>query len=1251
MTASKGRDALELLFARIAASGSDITSAEQLFEMIPEVPASEDRPADAPALRPAPIERLPVAEATVRAAIGDTYLVEELPLGEARLVVDPGAADGEGAGDDEALRALLELSDSIVIGGQARLRLRPSPRADLLRRVWEDAQFRDLLRSEYRKDVADFDAIAGDPIRVTTAWLRSFLLGRPGDTRTAPLAEVQAAVAALEDLQEARDLLPPIVPELEDARQDLLFAELLEPLRILIGSQGWDGVSAQDRFVGRAADLRTLRSFVGELASQSFGETVSRSIFASAHWALGQLGGARPRFMMVEAQGGLGKSSLIAKFVLDHVYGQQSDHFLFAYLDFDRAGIQARDPALLLLEVVRQVALQARDAGFQELHETLRESLAGAVHQQRSPFEQFRRLLRAWSETSGSPFLLVLDTLEVAQFDPDALAAINRFLTALTEPLSSEPSPFAQLRIVGAGRAPLEGQGFLKYVSVAKPLKLKPLGVMDARSMATALGHARIGSDWQERWSTRIAGVSTDEGDRREPLSIRIAADLLIAARPEDREPLSIDIAARGEDADESFVGRLYADRVLNHVRDQEVARLAWPGLILRHINVDIAREVLAEPCKLKPESMGRIVDKLAREVWMVEPTTIAGRSMLRHRRELRARTLPLMRRQDSKLFAEVNSRAISYFGERRADPFARAEWLYHRLLEGEEPESVDQGWTSDVSSLLADAHYDFRSGTPVRGYLLARTATAPLPRAVIETVPEWILAEHVGRACLSLAQFDEPRMSGALLHISMAPPAPILSADAESGRATLFVKAGRWEVEAPATPATRWLAAWRFAECYRAARSGESKLAYTHPVPTPDQVGIADHGWLAQLLAAKIRCRAPDSSAVDSVLADLLEHPTLRIEDLDAQSLRVAALFGEESCRPAARLWAARQYLGDRNPAEITVSGAELGILEQQAGWLGPLAGDSLATILRFSATAANGQPIRLRDPALGAAMRTAVEKISVAADPRIEPLIRSFIAQRQSDWIVPLAYATGRLLAALPNAALQPLAERVRGYSPNRSFLSRDDPEDLWLPAPRDFNRLLRLADEASDLRGMSGHVLQIARAGAESSGGGSPARDLERLAGLLDDWNDLVAAHTRRVRPSRDEKTDSPPPPPPVVDEKDAQKGRWGGAATRDGRRLTARVTAVRKSSFNFDLTVESEDGSLLRGPVVFHLHPTFTRSVIAIRRIREGRFATLYDINAYGAFTVGVQVRDGSGRWTSLELDLVEVEGLPERLHDK
>lgn len=107
-------------------------------------------------------------------------------------------------------------------------------------------------------------------------------------------------------------------------------------------------------------------------------------------------------------------------------------------------------------------------------------------------------------------------------------------------------------------------------------------------------------------------------------------------------------------------------------------------------------------------------------------------------------------------------------------------------------------------------------------------------------------------------------------------------------------------------------------------------------------------------------------------------------------------------------------------------------------------------------------------------------------------------------------------------------------------------------------------------------------------------------------------------------------------------DPQKGMWGGLIESNGRKITAivRETVINIDWFSVSLEVVSTDASRkLTGDVIFHLHPTFPRSVITVEAIKG---VAKLELVAYGAFTVGVECDGGD---TKLELDLSTVESAP------
>ena len=135
-----------------------------------------------------------------------------------------------------------------------------------------------MLREAIEADQTRFRQITEDEVRICSAWLRGFLVGEIGSLNQFPPTELQAAVQARECLRLVQHL-PTNMPSLAEVRRYLERAELLEPLRILTGTTGgWDGFAVEDRFVGRQDELRELRAFVDELASEGVLEAVTRGI-------------------------------------------------------------------------------------------------------------------------------------------------------------------------------------------------------------------------------------------------------------------------------------------------------------------------------------------------------------------------------------------------------------------------------------------------------------------------------------------------------------------------------------------------------------------------------------------------------------------------------------------------------------------------------------------------------------------------------------------------------------------------------------------------------------------------------------------------------------------------------------------------------------------------------------------------------------------------------------------------------------
>lgn len=119
-------------------------------------------------------------------------------------------------------------------------------------------------------------------------------------------------------------------------------------------------------------------------------------------------------------------------------------------------------------------------------------------------------------------------------------------------------------------------------------------------------------------------------------------------------------------------------------------------------------------------------------------------------------------------------------------------------------------------------------------------------------------------------------------------------------------------------------------------------------------------------------------------------------------------------------------------------------------------------------------------------------------------------------------------------------------------------------------------------------------------------------------------------------------------PIIHTDDPQKGRFGGKAESNGRKLSAIITETADPEwFNVSIKVESTDSAKpLDSEVIFYLHDTFRPSVYPISPING--VAEDNEINAWGAFTVGAVADNGQ---TLLELDLSQLPEAPKKFRER
>jgi hypothetical protein len=200
-------------------------------------------------------------------------------------------------------------------------------------------------KMDIKEALAQTTSLFKDPVSVA---LRDQLSDAKVDVATSALAKLEATRIAAIWLEGLRD--KPAV-DLDALDREIALRRVLKPFLRMVAAEGGEDARVDPskiRFYGREREITMLRDYVGVLPAASLlGRLVTR---------LGQaFRGARP--LVIWGIGGVGKTTLIAKFALEHAEAARS-RYPFAYLDFDRATLSARRPELLLAEMCEQVGAQ-----------------------------------------------------------------------------------------------------------------------------------------------------------------------------------------------------------------------------------------------------------------------------------------------------------------------------------------------------------------------------------------------------------------------------------------------------------------------------------------------------------------------------------------------------------------------------------------------------------------------------------------------------------------------------------------------------------------------------------------------------------------------------------------------------------------------------------------------------------------------------------------------------------------------------
>jgi hypothetical protein len=465
--------------------------------------------------------------------------------------------------------------------------------------------------------------------------------------------------------------LAPGLPSRAEFERRAARAALLQPFEDLAGSSF---------FAGRANELAQIRDYIGVFPPDSLSASLRR--VAASIFNLTE----KPP-LVIWGHGGLGKSTLVSRVILEHAT-LPTAQFPWAYLDFDRTVLLAEEPLTLMIEAVRQLGIQypetaefcerLRLAWVAELGDrpaAIKEAMSRRIDvadskrliESRDPvyheryLREFGALLRNL-KVETDPFLLVLDTFERVQYRSDAV------VLGTCEFLERFQHHVPRLRTVIAGRAPLTNAPFPTQ-------ELHLIDFDEASAVGFLMKRGVHDRDAASQLYRQVGG---------NPLSLRLAAELF---KHEDftRGGGVGRGALFGFRLAESDVQAQLFARILNHIRDANVRKLAYPGLVLRRVTPEIIRHVLAGPCDVDvpdDETAHRLFDEMRREVGLV---SVEGNALV-HRPDVRSLVLRTLREREPLKVRQIEEAAVDYYAARTEwdDPseqlIERAEEIYHRL-------------------------------------------------------------------------------------------------------------------------------------------------------------------------------------------------------------------------------------------------------------------------------------------------------------------------------------------------------------------------------------------------------------------------------------------------------------------------------------------------------------------------------------------------------------------------------------------
>ena len=631
-----------------------------------------------------------------------------------------------------------------------------------------EAGARPLPRSLRDAIIAQSDPMQSPPgQRALPLPLRRRLLGdlRARDAMIAQLA----ANAPVPDLPVqngfAAILAGPAAVEAAIARQDLaLLTGIVEALPWVDGIL--DALPLREDLLAVIARARLTRPLVDLVGTHFAGR---QDVLQDMHRQVADPAAAS-KVLFLYGPGGVGKSTVLAKFALDLAASGSAD--MIVYLNFDRPSLRVEEPLTVLREIVVQLSAQLRRDDLKDLAQSI-DAYILRFAANRNALETASDGGGGWDSMMGTvagainalpdngPILVLVDTFERAQRHGASLVhEFWRMMTTLGRLTE-------RLRFFAAGR-------------------VDAFGIFENRIRLGGLSRSAVAAMLTDICGAALPAPVVDEVMKLtggKPLTVRLAGLLIrrtgLAALSDPHILAETLLRAQSEQAEAVLYNRL-----LGQIQDPELRAIARPGLLLRRITPGLIAQVLAPACNLtlKPGEENALFDRYAREVDLVEPGMAEwGEPMLTHRADVRIEILPELRDGDPVLLGAIDQAAIAYFAG-KTGPMARAEEIYHRLWTDEPPGSIEARWIDGVGPHLLEVMDEV---LPAQRAWLANRLRIDIPEAVRAEADQATWEDFAQRTATAMLNKGDTEMALAVLRERTArlPTSPLylLEADALS--------------------------------------------------------------------------------------------------------------------------------------------------------------------------------------------------------------------------------------------------------------------------------------------------------------------------------------------------------------------------------------------------------------------------------------------------------------------------------------